>query len=479
VGEALLPVVPVGKGKHQIRVVLGPVDSNAAAAEPGISEAKVPEEALGLTSDRPKMIPGVDEVKPMNRKLDGVRFLQSAAETTANPDYGIQPGLNGLTARADADALALTAGTTRKVEHYMGAAFAGFETQGMKQVKLQLDNTFYNAYSARGPIQVPMYKKSSRSFAGIMLSYHTPKGYTTKVALGVGVLAPDCTTPYPAYAGKGAPGKVIDLGDIIDEGPTRVIALDLTRYAPADWDGRLWFSVGSDWVASERRLTAKILAVNEKAGDQFAGGTDPAEILKLYFQPRQVIVPSESIVPMIDGVADEEIWRAAAPIDQFFLLGGKGRPSVSTRAILYRDADNLYIQIQCQENQRKKPIIGRGSIWNDDEIELWISPAHDGKSYKQIIVNAAAEKLEMDQNGPAKIGSRTAAHFDNGRWVVEAAIPFKGLGVSAPKPGATWGFNICRHRPGGGDVAAELITWAPLEKGFNEPDHLGTMKFGK
>jgi hypothetical protein len=182
---------------------------------------------------------------------------------------------------------------------------------------------------------------------------------------------------------------------------------------------------------------------------------------------------------MIDGVADEEIWRAAAPIGPFFLLGGKGRPSVSTQAIIYHDADNLYMQVQCQENQRKKPITGRGSIWNDDEIELWISPAHDGKSYKQIIVNAAGEKLEMDQNGPAKIGARTAAHFENGRWVVEAAIPFKGLGVSTPKPGDTWGLNICRHRPGGGDVAAELITWAPLEKGFNEPNHLGTMKFGK
>jgi hypothetical protein len=324
-----------------------------------------------------------------------------------------------------------------------------------------------------------MYRKSSRSFAGIVLSYHTPRGYTTKVALGVGVLTPDCNTPYPAYAGKGAPDKVINLGDIVDQGPTKVIALDLTRYAPKDWDGRLWFSVGSDWVASERQLTARILAVNEKAGDQFAGGTDPAEIQKLYFQPRRVIVPSESIVPMIDGVADEEIWRAAADIDQFFLVGGKARPTVNTQARLYHDADNLYVQILCQENHRKKPITGLGSIWHDDEVEIWISPRNDGKSFKQILINAAGEKLEMDQDGPAKIGAKAAVHFENGRWVVEAAIPFKGLGVGTPKPGETWGFNIARHRPGGGNVSEELITWAPLEKGFKEPEHFGTLRFGK
>jgi hypothetical protein len=57
------------------------------------------------------------------------------------------------------------------------------------------------------------------------------------------------------------------------------------------------------------------------------------------------------------------------------------------------------------------------------------------------------------------------------------AIPYAKLNIPAPVKGTQWRFNICRYRPKGKGFEAELITWAPLEKRFNEPKNFGKVLF--
>ena len=114
-----------------------------------------------------------------------------------------------------------------------------------------------------------MYWPSSRSFAGFVVDYHTPQGYTKRVNLAVGLLHPECNTALPAYGKNGPFDEVHDLGSLVDEGPQKTLSLDLARYAPDDWDGQIWFSVGSDWAGSDRRLKAHILVINEAVTDGF------------------------------------------------------------------------------------------------------------------------------------------------------------------------------------------------------------------
>ena len=119
-------------------------------------------------------------------------------------------------------------------------------------------------------------------------------------------------------------------------------------------------------------------------------------------------------------------------------------------------------------------------IWNDDEIEIFLDTNRDQKTHWQIIVNATGEKMEFSEGGMTNIGARVAAHIEGGsRWMVELAIPFKGLGIKAPSPGDVWGFNLCRYRPGGADFSEELITWAPLQAQFKELENFGKLIFGK
>ena len=56
-------------------------------------------------------------------------------------------------------------------------------------------------------------------------------------------------------------------------------------------------------------------------------------------------------------------------------------------------------------------------------------------------------------------------------------IPYKGLAVKPPKPGDVWRINIARQRLPTERTGHELITWAPLEKAFFEPENFGSLRF--
>jgi hypothetical protein len=225
---------------------------------------------LGLSPKSGEVIPEQCEIKSVDKTVRGVHVLRTATYTSATTLAGWQPKLKALTASADADTLTLEAGTTRKIMNFLGAAFAGIEVRKLRQVRVRLDNTYHNAFHGRGPgNHGPMYWPSSRAFAGFVVDYHTPKGYTKRVNLAVGLLHPECNTYLPAYGRNGKFDELHDLGRMVDEGPSSTFSLDLARYAPDDWDGQVWFSLGSDWAGSDRRLTVRILGANEAVTDGF------------------------------------------------------------------------------------------------------------------------------------------------------------------------------------------------------------------
>ena len=210
----------------------------------------------------------------------------------------------------------------------------------------------------------------------------------------------------------------------------------------------------------------------------FVDGTDARATRALFEKPKQLDVPRAPQTPILDGVADDEMWRAAAQIDQFYLLGGERLPMAGTRAKMFYDDKNLYVTLWCAEPGRKKPLIKHGPIWGDDAVEIWIDTNGDGKTYHQLIVNAAGGKLELTEAGVTPWAVHVAVAVDQGRgWSIEAAIPFASLGVATPKPGDSWRLNLARHRPRGEKFNTELSTWGPLERSFKELSRFGTVTF--
>lgn len=465
--------VVAGDGRFQ------PVKDVSASLE--LSAAK-PD--LGLGPERPPMEPGTREIKAVNRTIKGLEILNSAIVTTSETPNEIQPGLKMLTAKVQPEDLILEAGTTRAIlqgqDGLLGAAFAGLEIKNLRKVEVRLTNSFHNAFHLRGPgFHVPE-RPNSRNFAGIVVDYHTAAGYTKRVSLATGVLHRECSSTYPDWGRATLADESRDLGLALIEGPEKTFALDLQQYAPADWDGQVWFSVGSDWVCANRRLQLEIIAANDAVTGKFLSGTDPKAFQAAYEKPRTLTVPRSPGGIIIDGSPFEEWWKEAARTEDFFLLGGEGVSKARTTAMLMYDDVNLYVAFICYEPDRRKPLIIGGPPWDDDEVEVWIDADGDQKTFRQVILNGANGKMEYWESGPGPIGATTAVHVAEGdSWMVEMAIPFAGLGVQPPKPGDTWRLSLCRGRPPGKkNPNHDLIVWAPLGAGgFKDLANFGTLVF--
>ncbi len=439
---------------------------------------------LGLSPERASLAPGTRVIEPVNRTINGLAILNTATATTAIVPGEIQPGLESLTAEARPDELTIEAGTTRAIlqgqRDIAGAAFAGLEISDLRRVQVRLTNTYHGAFHMRGPgIHVPN-RPSSRNFAGIVVDYHTSEGYTKRLRLATGVLHPECSSTHPDYGRAALADETRDLGSALIEVPETTFALDLQPYAPEDWDGQVWLSVGSDWVCPSRMLKLEILAANEAVSGEFISGTDPRAFREAYAQPRVLEVPRSPGGIVIDGLPFEEWWRGAAKTDQFFLYGGEGISEARTTAMLMYDDTSLYVAFTCHEPDRRKPLIVGGPAWDDDEVEVWMDMNGDAETFRQVILNAVNDKLEYGETGPTVIGATSAVHSVEGApWMVEMQIPFAGLGVEPPKPGDTWRLSLCRGRPPTKNSPTfELIVWASLKQGgFKDLANFGTLIF--
>ena len=204
------------------------------------------------------------------------------------------------------------------------------------------------------------------------------------------------------------------------------------------------------------RFTVRVLIslVLLSAAAQAAGG------LKFDFSPdplnRFRTVPALSLTcptvahaPKVDGKLTDDVWRQAAVIERL----GKADPQTTVRVCA--DERTLYIAVACRLN-RGRPPTGKdlerdGPIWQDDCIELWITPDISRTTSYQFVVNSANSFYDSLRYG----GRSKSAHNPNWEhatavekdgWNLEMAIPFAAAGME------TWqrrlGFNIGRNGPG-------------------------------
>ena len=381
-GEYIVSLRAVVDGQGRIR----PVKTTRTSME--LSSATYD---LGLGPEKPPRVPAQQKITPVNRKIQDVEVLRSATLITDTIPGDKMPHMRSIMAKVQPDALTLEAGMTRKIgpQESLGAAFAGLEIKNLRKVKVKLTNTFHNAFHVRGPGNHVPPKPNSRNFAGIVVDYHTPKGYTKRVGLAVGVLHKKCTSTYPNYGKSAVADEYRNLGSSLIKQPEVTFALDLQQHAPKDWDGQVWFSVGCDWIAPNRRLKLQILSVNDAVTGKFLSGVDPKAFLAAYNKPRILHVPRSPGGIIIDGSPDEEMWRGSAITDQFFLYGGVGVSKAKTTAQLLYDDKNLYVAYTCEERARRKPLIVGGPAYDDDEVEVLLDINCDRKTWQQVIVNAA------------------------------------------------------------------------------------------
>jgi glucose/arabinose dehydrogenase len=197
----------------------------------------------------------------------------------------------------------------------------------------------------------------------------------------------------------------------------------------------------------------------------------------------------------IDGKADEDAWKHAQVIDNFYLpwLGPKARAAkTATKAKLLWDREYLYFFADMEDTDLYADVKEHdGMTWDNDVFELFFKPADDKPGYYEFQVNAAGTVMDMfiprrGSGGYRRYKSDGDFHIDvkvklrgtlnkwtdrDQGWSVEGRIPWKDFLRTGGRPGIDerWKFALCRYDYSVDFEGPELSTCAPL-KSQTHPD---------
>ena len=193
-----------------------------------------------------------------------------------------------------------------------------------------------------------------------------------------------------------------------------------------------------------------------------------------------------SVPPKIDGNLNDVVWKFVEPAELALTnQGGKA----TKKSLAYAVYDNTYLyfafhRLDKDINKLKADAAGRdGSVWEDDEFELFLDANYDQATYWQLCINSenglfdcynsgggcdVAEDTDWDT--ATKLGEKED-------WFAEVRVSFKNLDVKeVPKDRDVWGLNFCGRVMSGVD---EWVTWADIGAAFHVPTGFGTMIFSK
>ena len=174
--------------------------------------------------------------------------------------------------------------------------------------------------------------------------------------------------------------------------------------------------------------------------------------------------------PTIDGKLDDEIWKSAVVLKDFYQVqpGDNIAPSKPTEVLLGYDAKFIYVAFHCYDEPDKvrATIPKRDNIWNDDYVGILFDTFNDGrKAYEFDFspLGIQADGIWTDGQGedfnPDIIMESKGVVTSDG-WTVEAAIPFKSLRYVAGKD-KLWGAHFWRRIK---RINNELDMWMPLNR---------------
>jgi uncharacterized protein DUF5916/cellulose/xylan binding protein with CBM9 domain len=183
-----------------------------------------------------------------------------------------------------------------------------------------------------------------------------------------------------------------------------------------------------------------------------------------------VRMPKFEKAPTIDGKLDDEIWKSAAVLKDFYQTqpGDNTAPTKPTEVFLGYDAKFLYVAFHCYDEPDKvrATLSKRDNIWNDDYVGILFDTFNDGRKAYEFDFNPfgiQADGIWTDGQGEdfnPDIVMESKGVITNDGWTVEVAIPFKSLRYVAGKD-KLWGAHFWRRIKRANN---ELSMWMPMNR---------------
>ncbi|HEV2912397.1 MAG TPA: DUF5916 domain-containing protein, partial [Pyrinomonadaceae bacterium] len=183
-----------------------------------------------------------------------------------------------------------------------------------------------------------------------------------------------------------------------------------------------------------------------------------------------VRVPRFEKPPVIDGRLDDEAWKGAVVLKDFYQIepGDNLAPSRQTEVLIGYDPKNLYIAYRAYDEKQnvRATVAKRDAIFDDDYVGLFFDTFNDQrKAYEMnfnplgiqadgILTSGVNEDFSVDMVVESK-----GTVVDDG-YIVEVAIPFKSLRYEAGKD-KLWGAHFYRRIK---RFNNELDMWMPISR---------------
>ena len=194
-------------------------------------------------------------------------------------------------------------------------------------------------------------------------------------------------------------------------------------------------------------------------------------------------MPRFSKPPVIDGKLDDEVWKQAAVLKDFYQIqpGDNIAPSKPTEVFLGYDSKFLYVAFHCfdEPDKVRANIPKRDNIFDDDYVGILFDTFNDHRKAYEFDFNPLGVQADgiwtdgqnEDFNPDIVMESKGMVTEDG--WTVEVAIPFKSLRYVAGKD-KLWGAHFWRRIK---RFNNELDMWMPLNRddlqlaGAGRPSH--------
>ncbi|HYG10408.1 MAG TPA: DUF5916 domain-containing protein [Pyrinomonadaceae bacterium] len=187
-----------------------------------------------------------------------------------------------------------------------------------------------------------------------------------------------------------------------------------------------------------------------------------------------VRIPRVERPPILDGKLDEDTWRQAAVLKDFYQIspGDNIAPSLATEVYMAYDSRTLYIAFHAHDEPGKvrATVAKRDDVLTaEDSVRVLLDTFNDRRKAYVLVFNP----FGIQQDGIRTEGQGVDFSFDlvmeskgaltSDGYVVEVAIPFKSLKYESGKD-KQWGVQVFRQIQ---RFNNETDSWMPISRDIN------------
>lgn len=183
-----------------------------------------------------------------------------------------------------------------------------------------------------------------------------------------------------------------------------------------------------------------------------------------------IAIPMTEKSPVIDGNLDDEVWKQAAVLKNFYQIepGDNIAPSKPTECLITYDEKFLYLAFRAIDDagQVRANIAKRDAIFEDDNVRIVLDTFYDRRKAYILAFNPLGVQADgiltdgVSEDYSVDILMESKGALNNQGYTVEVAIPFKSLRYEAGKD-KVWGVHVFRRIK---RFNNELNSWMPIAR---------------